>query len=159
MYSNPNRSLPTPTEWDKEYWDGARDGKLLIQICSDCKNVTGLPKVMCPHCSSFNIEWIEASGAATIYSWTVLRRSFHPRFDDVPFIIAIVELTDHPEVHLASNICNPTADELSSQSTDVKAQSRLHIGAPVKVTFHEFGGMTLPLFEFVDEESLENSEK
>jgi uncharacterized OB-fold protein len=78
------------------------------------------------------------SGRGRIYTFAVYRRAFHPAFkDDVPYVVAVVELEDGP--FFLSNIveCNP--DEVSC-------------GMPVEVVWEDVAeDFALPKFRRVRE--------
>ena len=48
---------------------------------------------MCPECSSFDWDTVDASGRATVYSFVVAHHPPHPAFD-YPLAIAVVELEE-----------------------------------------------------------------
>jgi uncharacterized OB-fold protein len=103
------KPLPTIDPWTKPHWDAAREGRLLIQRCPDCGRHVFYPRLECPYCASERLEWVEASGRATVYSYSVVE-SYPPSYflDDIPFVIAIVELEEG--VRMMTNIveCDPS---------------------------------------------------
>ncbi len=104
------RPLPTPiTPEAKPYWDGLRNGKLMLPKCGDCDTVFFYPRILCPNCHSRNVGWIEASGRGKLYSFEIAYRSFNPAFKvEPPFILAMVELEEGPR--MMSNLINIEAD-------------------------------------------------
>ncbi len=104
------RPLPTPmTPEAKPYWDGLRAGKLMLPKCGDCNTAFFYPRILCPHCHSRNVDWIEASGKGKLYSFEIAYRSFNPAFKvEPPFILAMVELEEGPRI--MSNLINVEAD-------------------------------------------------
>jgi len=52
------------------------------------------PRALCPHCFSDQLSWITATGRGVIYSYTVAHQAFGAFAEDIPFIIAIVELEE-----------------------------------------------------------------
>ncbi|MBR9986660.1 MAG: Zn-ribbon domain-containing OB-fold protein [Desulfosarcina sp.] len=108
----PDKPDPLVNNWARPFWDGTREKKLLIQLCSDCKKHIFYPRMVCPYCFSDNIEWAEASGKATIYSFTVVESNApSPFVPDMPFVIAVVILEEG--VRMLTNIveCDPHALE------------------------------------------------
>jgi uncharacterized OB-fold protein len=87
---------------------------------------------VCPECLSANLQWIKVSGKGTVYSYTIAQAPTHPAFaEDIPYVIAIVELAEGP--HLTTNItgCKPeevrvgmsvvaTFDDVTPEMTLVK---------------------------------------
>lgn len=77
------------------YWDGAFSGRLVLQQCQKCLRVRHYPQPMCPGCHSFDTGWIEASGAGTIYSWTITHHPFDESLaNEVPYALVTVELVE-----------------------------------------------------------------
>ncbi len=80
------------TETEK-FWKAAEDGKLLYGWCLACSEAHYYPRSFCPFCFSDRVEWREASGAATVYSYSVMYRS-----PTGPYTIAFVELAEGPRI-------------------------------------------------------------
>ena len=94
--------LPTPelemTPETAPYWAAADKGKLVLPRCQRCGHVIWYPRTFCPLCGSADVEWIEASGRGTIYSYTVVRQSQGRFAGAVPYVLAYVELAEGPRV-------------------------------------------------------------
>lgn len=119
-YSKP---LPQIDEISKPFWDAAREHRLSIQRCSSCSNYVFFPRSLCPFCWKTELEWVEAKGTGIVYSYTIVRHAVWPGFEaDVPYVLAIVELSEGPR--LTTNI------------TDVEPES-VEIGMPVIVTYDD----------------------
>ena len=58
----PRFGLPTIEEESQPFWDGAKEGRLLIGSCKDCHHKYYYPRPFCPECWSENVEMVEASG-------------------------------------------------------------------------------------------------
>jgi len=86
---------PLITEESRPYWDGLKEERLMLQRCGSCGRIRHYPRPMCDACYSMRIEWIQARGTGTIYSWATTHKAFHPGFrQDVPYILATVDLTE-----------------------------------------------------------------
>lgn len=108
MYEKP---LPIIDPDTAAYWRAARDHRLLIKRCADCGRCHFYPRELCPHCHSDAVEWIEAKGLGTIYSYTIARRPAGPAFKaDAPYVIAIVELDEGPR--MMTNIIGSPPDSV-----------------------------------------------
>ena len=85
---------------------------------------------------SSDLEWHEASGKGTVYSFSVNHRAPHPGFaDEIPFVLAIVELEEGPRMMTNIVECNPDS---------------VKIGMAVEVTFEDVTEeVTLPKFKLV----------
>ncbi|MEM1299887.1 MAG: Zn-ribbon domain-containing OB-fold protein [Pseudomonadota bacterium] len=128
-----DRALPIPTPETQHYWDGASQGKLLLQR----SNVTGKayfpPRPFCPDTGSRDVSVFEASGRATLYSY-VINHMPGPGFEP-PYAIAVVELEEGPR--LMANIvgCPQTPEALV-------------LDMPLEVTFEKVSDeITLPQFK------------
>lgn len=115
------------------FWAGCREEKLLLQRCAECRAFRYPPASRCAACGSAASEWVEASGRGRVFSWIVVRHPV-PREvygDEVPYVVALVALEEGPR--MATNIvgCAPEA---------VRADM------PVKVSFRQRDGVTLPVF-------------
>ena len=70
------------------YFDGAREGKLMIKYCKSCSKPHFYPRTLCPFCFG-DTEWKQAKGTGTIYSF-----SFMPKATPNPYCIAYVTLDE-----------------------------------------------------------------
>lgn len=124
---------PVPTQDTEPFWNGLREGKLLLQQCPRCGTFRYPPKPMCPQCNSFESQWIPASGKGEIYSYTVTHQALHPSLvDRIPHVVILVELEEG--VRMTSNVIEC---ELS----------QLRVGMPVAVVFEKMNEeVTLPKF-------------
>ena len=128
------KPIPTPSEVTQFYWDGAKEHRLMIQRCNDCANYIHPPMVMCPKCQSMNLGASQVSGKGAVYTYTVVERMFHPGFaDDMPYVLALVDLPEQHDLRLLTNILECPLDQLA-------------IGMDVEVTFEEREGYTAPQF-------------
>jgi uncharacterized protein len=117
------KPLPQPTPVSKPFWDAAKRHELHIQHCNKCGVHVFYPREMCPECLAPDMAWVKVSGKGTLYSYTIAQAPTHHSFsEDVPYVIAIVELAEGP--HLTTNITGCTPDTLK-------------VGMPVVVAFDD----------------------
>jgi uncharacterized OB-fold protein len=91
--------LPAPDLETKPFWDGCKEGRFLIRHCNACGADHYYPRPFCPTCWSDDVEWKEASGRATLYTYSVVHVNDLPPFGErVPYVAAIVELEEGPRV-------------------------------------------------------------
>ena len=91
--------LPTIEDDTRPFWDAARSGQFLLRRCHACGHVHHYPRPFCPECWSDEIEWVTASGRATLYTWSVVFMNDLPPFADrLPYIAAVVDLEEGPRV-------------------------------------------------------------
>ena len=124
-----DRKLPDPVlnVGDERYFEAAAQGKLLLKKCSDCNEVHHFPRPICPFCFSTRVDWVEAKGGGTIYSYSVTRRA-----GPIPYCIAYVTLDEG--ISVLTNIVDCDLDTVK-------------IGQKVKLTFKKTeNGTSMPMF-------------
>ncbi len=122
--------VPQNDGLDKPYWDGLREGKLLVQRCGDCGVWQWGPEWICHECNSFNMEWTQIEGEGVIYSWERAWHPVHPALQGHgPYIVVLVELPHAGNVRMIGNL-------LGGPTQEVK------IGTNVKAVFEKHGGDT-----------------
>ncbi|CAM3346887.1 MaoC family dehydratase N-terminal domain-containing protein [Nocardioides dubius] len=91
----PKALRPRPAiNLDNQFWfDAAKEHRLVIQRCASCAELRHPVGPQCPKCQSFEWDTVDASGNATLYSFTVAHHPKHPAFD-YPLVIAVVELEE-----------------------------------------------------------------
>jgi uncharacterized OB-fold protein len=92
------KPLPVPDADSAAFWEGAREGRLMIQRCPRCGRHVFYPRLACPHCGGSPLEWVEASGRATVYSFTVVHRAPAAFADEAPYVVALVDLEEGPRM-------------------------------------------------------------
>ena len=133
---NRPKPLPVVTEESRPFWEGCRQGKLLLQYCEQCQRYQFYPRLYCMQCGSNASRWVEASGRGVIYSYTIIRQSKSPEFmNDTPYNVAIVQLEEGPR--MLSNIVDVDPSEL-------------RVDLPVTVVFDQVSeGISLPRFRLI----------
>ena len=104
-----DKPLPQPTPETLPFWDGARRQQLLMPYCESCQRYVFYPRSRCPDCWKGPLDWRVTRGDGMVYSYTVAEIPSHPAFaEDVPYVIALVELHEGPR--LTTNIvgCEPS---------------------------------------------------
>lgn len=131
--SGPRFDLPAPDPETQPFWDAARAGTLLIRRCLDCGRFHFYPRPFCPVCWSTNVEWVQAGGRATLYTWSVVRRNDLPPFHErVPYVAAVVDLDEGPR--MMTNVVDCDFDGLEA-------------GMPLDVVFQPISDdVTIPVF-------------
>jgi uncharacterized OB-fold protein len=88
---------PVPTPDSEFFWEGLRQGKLVMPHCTSCDRHFFPPMPGCPYCGADaeKVERVEASGEGTVYSWIVAYHAFDPAFaGEVPYTILTVDLAE-----------------------------------------------------------------
>lgn len=118
----------------KPFWDGLKKKELLIQLCGDCDQFIFYPRSICPNCFSEQIHWYKSNGTGNIYSFTVVHHAFCHFKEEVPFIVAIVELDEG--VRMMTRIIGDRED--------------IAIGKRVSVVYQKINEqIVLPYFEVI----------
>ncbi|HUY63507.1 MAG TPA: Zn-ribbon domain-containing OB-fold protein [Acidimicrobiales bacterium] len=125
--------LPIPDDYTQTWWDAAAEGRLLIARCGACGEAHYYPRPFCPRCGEPEVAWEQASGRATLYTWSVVHQNDLPPFKEkVPYVAAIVDLVEGPRMMTNVVGCEPGA---------------LEVGMALEVTFEELAdGFHIPVF-------------
>ncbi|WUH96254.1 OB-fold domain-containing protein [Spirillospora sp. NBC_00431] len=76
------------------FFDGAARDRLVIKHCEPCDHWLAPDAPACPDCGDEDPAWAEATGEATLVTWTIVH---HP--DQPPAYLALVELAEGPWLH------------------------------------------------------------
>lgn len=133
----PAKPLPVPDQDSAGFWSAAAEHQLMVQHCDDCGADQLFPRLACARCHGRAVRLRPAAGTGTVYSCTIVRRAPSPAFAaDVPYVVALVELTEGPR--LMANIVGCAPEEV-------------HIDMAVQVQFDDVAeGISLPRFRPVD---------
>ena len=126
-------SLPVPiiNADSAPYWEGAREGKLLLQRCEDCKTVRFFPRYLCTECGSSKTTWAEASGRGTVHSFSIVHRAAFPEFQaQTPYALALIDLAEGPRM-MTNIVGNDALDVAIGDAVEVVFEDRGTEGAKV----------------------------
>jgi uncharacterized OB-fold protein len=133
MSQTATKPAPVPDDLSQPFFDGAREGRLLLQHCTECGK-WGFPvRERCPHCFAAKLEWRAASGRGTLYTFAIMHQAMNPGFaSSVPYNVSQVDLAEG--VRMVSNVVGIDNKDL-------------RIGMPVQAVFEEHGtGVFIPKF-------------
>ncbi len=126
------KPVPQTQPWSEKFWEGTREGKLLIQVCKECESRIFYPRKFCPDCWSANLDWVEASGKGTVLTFSTAYDMVEPKFmDELPYTLAYVVLEEG--VRLMTRIVGCKPEDIT-------------FGMAVEVVFHQREGFFLPYF-------------
>ncbi len=126
--------LPRVTPQNEHFWRGGAAGELRFLRCNDCGTWIHPPQPVCPTCLSKNLAPEAVSGRGTVASYTINHQAWIPDGSD-PYVIAIVEIAEVPEVRLMTNLVNC-------------APEAVRCDMPVRVVFEaRDDDVYIPLFE------------
>jgi len=127
-----SRMVPQATPETKPYWDGLKEGKLMIQRNKATGQAYFPPRPFDPRDPFAEVEWFQASGRGTLATYVISHRP--PPGYEAPFSIAVVELEEG--VKMMTNIidCPQTPEALQ-------------LDMPVELVCHKVNDeITLPLW-------------
>lgn len=135
--TEPRRPLPEITELTAPFWQASKEGRLVMQRCRACGELTWCPRPSCVECGGEDLEWDQLSGRGTVYSFTVIRqlagRGARAFEKDIPYVIAWVDLEEGPRYY--TNIVDCPVDDVA-------------IGMEVEVVFEPVSDdISLPKFK------------
>lgn len=136
------KPLPEVDPESEAYWEAAAGGRLVVQRCGDCGERQFYPRTLCRHCWSRDLDFEEADGAGTVYSYTRCHVAGQPGYDvETPYTVALVEL-DLPE--------NPSGRAVRMTTHVLAPDEDLAVGLPVEAAFERVSDdpeVVLPVFE------------
>jgi uncharacterized OB-fold protein len=128
------RPLPRLTELDTApFWAATKNQQFTYQQCNNCGTVVWHPRAHCTGCIDGDLAWKVSAGKGRVYSFSVVRQSYHPFFrNQVPYVVAYIDLDEGPR--FITNVVG-VADPL----TDV------HIGQQVELQWEDHEELCIPL--------------
>ncbi len=139
--TNAKRAVPTPNSYTntQPFWDGTKQGRLLLQRCNATGNLQWPPRPLSIYTGRKDLSWVEVSGDATLYSWTVTRSAWPGHEGRVPYVCAYVKLDEG--VRMLANLIHCDPDQLK-------------IGMPLRLVWDELDeGAPYPAFTPVEGEA------
>ena len=134
--TEPTRPLPKVEEADtRAFWEATKNKELKYQQCDQCDTVVFYPRRHCTGCTSGTLVWKDASGEGSVYTYSIVRQSYHPFFrNKVPYAVAWIDLDEGPRI-------------LSNVVGVEDAVSEVKIGMKVQVEWEEHEALSIPLFK------------
>jgi uncharacterized OB-fold protein len=117
-------TAPAPTDatrgmTTREFFDGVRDGRLVVQRCVGCGTLAVPPKAVCPNCEEVRWERATLGGDGEIASYTVIRVPPAQFAADAPYVVAVARMAEG--VSLLGRLAGAPVDGA-------------HVGMPVRFT-------------------------
>jgi uncharacterized OB-fold protein len=152
QYRGMNLIIPdNDTEW-KGYFEAAREHRLVMKRCRNCRLLRYPPGAACPWCTSLEWSWQDVSGRGTIYSYEIVVQAIQAGFRDwAPYPVVLVELDEQRG--------QPTVDEglrlisnLVGDDFKPEKEENVAIGTRVEVMFLDVSPeLSLPVFKLSQE--------
>ncbi len=135
-----DKPIPTPTPLTQPFFDGAKEGKLMLPRCTNCNRVHWYPRHLCPFCHHNGIEWIEGSGKGRLHTFAVQHRAFGGWAAEAPFVTAYIDLNEGDRMATVLRGVDPTKPE------------EIKVGSLVEVEFEEASDdVSIPFWRVVEE--------
>jgi len=130
-----------PIDFDRDtgpFFAAAKDHRLVYRACTACGRGTHLPTDYCSFCGAAAMEWRDAVGRGSLFTWTTVVHQVHPAYP-APYTLVVVALEEAPEVRLVGAL---------------PGQPMLSAGQPMTVWFEDIGeGQVLPQWRPADKAS------
>lgn len=128
------RPRVTADERSQPFFDACSNRELLITRCAACSAWGAPTDARCVECGANALRWERASGRGHVHTFGVVHYAAHSGFkDEVPYNVAVVELSEGPRLNTRIVGCN---------------NSDIQVGLPVCVTFVDAGaGILVPAFQ------------
>lgn len=115
------------------FWSACAEGRLRLPCCARCGRLRWYLLARCPHCTHDAYDWADLSGAAALYSYSVVHRAFTDSGPAVPYLVALVLPAEDPGVRIVTRLVDYTPADLTD-------------GRPLQLVFVDEGDRRLPLF-------------
>ena len=94
------------------FFENLREGRLTTTKCTGCGALLWQPRVVCPRCSGDAMEWVDLPREGRLFAFTaVLAGAPLGMEEDVPFVVAVVELDGSP-LKVVARIDGATYEDL-----------------------------------------------
>lgn len=119
------KPLPHPDRESEGFWEGCKDHELRILRCNICDTYVHEPAPICHRCNAMDLSWQPVSGKGSVFTYAVVWAPTLPGFaEDVPYVVAWIELVEQPGLKLLSNVVGCEPKDVS-------------VGMPVEVAFED----------------------
>ena len=128
-----SKPIPAITPDMREFFDGARVGRLMVQKCDSCGTLRFPAHELCAKCNSETSQWVPVSGRGEVFSYNIMHQLYHPGFaSEVPYAVVMVELEEG---------CKFVSNLLGIKPHDIRC------GMPVEVAFEKLSDeVSIPKF-------------
>ncbi len=94
------------------YWDGLRQGRLLVQHCVACGTWQFAPEWICHACHAADPPFQEVMAQGEIFSWERVWHASHPVLvSRVPYLVVLVRLPHAGDVRMIGNLLGDPLQE------------------------------------------------
>ena len=122
------------------FWEGCRNGQLLVQRFKESGALVWPPRPMDPRTRGLEYEWVPMSGRGKVWSFVIPHPPLLPAYAEfAPYNVIVVELDEDPLIRMVGNLVESADAPLNS----VDPHS-VEIGEPVQAVFAQVEDMVLP---------------
>jgi len=76
-----------------QFFKNLKEGRLTTTKCRKCEKKLWAPRIVCPHCLSEDLEWIDLGTEGNLHAFTEIRIGAPLGFtQDVPFCVGLVKI-------------------------------------------------------------------
>lgn len=105
--------VPEPDGLSAPFWNGLREGRVLVQHCGRCGTWQHGPEWICHRCHAFDPGWKEVLPRGRIYSWERVWHPVHPSLNGHgPYLVVLVELPEAGKVRMLGNLLGDPMQEV-----------------------------------------------
>ncbi len=128
-----SKPVPSITPDLSEFFEGARNNRLIVQKCEQCARLRFPAYEICSNCRSTRASWVPVSGRGEVFSFNIMHQVYHPGFAaEVPYAVVVIELEEGCK--FVSNLVGVKPHEI-------------RCGMPVEVIFEKLSDeVTIPKF-------------
>ena len=128
-----SKPVPAITPDLREFFDGARADRLMVQKCDSCGRLRFPAHDLCSKCNSTASRWVPVSGRGEVFSFNIMHQLYHPGFaKEVPYAVVMVELEEG---------CKFVSNLLGIKPHEIRC------GMPVEVAFEKLNDeVSMPKF-------------
>ncbi|OPX39673.1 MAG: hypothetical protein B1H11_02420 [Desulfobacteraceae bacterium 4484_190.1] len=128
----------------KNYSKALTKGKLLGLKCNECGSITVPPKMTCQECGGTDLEIVELSKKGKITTYTLVHVAPEGRENELPYIIALVQLDEGPWIMGNLIDIDPSKATMDLIDKEVNVGFKIFPGDKFAV-----GNQARPVFSFV----------
>jgi uncharacterized OB-fold protein len=131
------KPLPSVQAAHRPFFDALRGHQFMVPRCDDCGDYNWVPYPACRSCLSERQTWTRVSGNATLYTYTVCHRGPGAFAAEVPYVIALGELTEQPRP------CLILGNLTGCPPEDIR------IGMPMKIAYQDIPSEDITLWRWI----------
>jgi uncharacterized OB-fold protein len=93
-----------------QFFQNLKQGKLTTTKCTECGKLRWPPRILCPHCYSNDLEWVDLGTEGELYAFTEVRIGAPlGMVQDAPFCVGLIKISG---LTVSSRIDNAKYDQL-----------------------------------------------